>query len=153
MFGRNRNQCSTSAGIGVREEPEYTAFTHFYQKVANVLHQNGFKIAIALVPMLTENPPASDYLKGKYEGWSGVYDYKTLGKSSDFVTLMAYDQHASITTPGPMAGVIWDEAIIQYALKYIPPEKISLGIPWHSGYWYTGKDSNVNQAPNTNINP
>jgi spore germination protein YaaH len=51
-----------------------------------------------------------------------------------------YDQHGGITPPGPMAGLTWDEDIIQEALKYIPPGKISLGIPWHSGYWYTGKD-------------
>jgi spore germination protein YaaH len=119
------------------------AFTHFYQKISGVLHQNGFKISIALIPMLTDAAPANSYLKARYEGWSGVYDYKTLAKYSDFVTLMAYDQHGSISTPGPMAGISWDETIIQYALKYIPADKVSLGIPWHSGYWYTDKDLNA----------
>jgi spore germination protein YaaH len=126
------------------------AFTNFYQKIANILHQNGFQVAIALVPMLTENVPANDYLKGRYIGWSGIYDYKELSKNSDFVTLIAYDQHGGITTPGPMAGITWDEAIVQYALKYTPPEKISLGIPWHSGYWYTGKNAPVEGLPNSN---
>jgi spore germination protein len=116
------------------------AFTNFYQKIARVLHQNGFKIAIAMIPKLTEDVPQTDYLRGKYEYWSGVYDYKAIGESSDFVTLMTYDQHAEITTPGPMSGLHWDEAIIQYALKYIPSNKISLGVPLHSGYWYTGFD-------------
>lgn len=113
------------------------AFTKFYQKISQVLHQNNFQVAIAIIPTITENPPPTEYLKGRYEGWSGAYDYKALGASSDFVTLMAYDQHGGITTPGPMAGITWDEDILKIALKYIPAEKISLGIPWHSGYWYT----------------
>lgn len=115
------------------------AFTRFYQQTAYVLHQHGFKISIALIPILTDEVPANDYLKSRYEGWSGVYDYTALGQSSDFVTLMTYDQHGSISTPGPMSGLHWNEVIIQYALKHIPADKISLGLPWHSGYWYTGK--------------
>lgn len=117
------------------------AFTHFYQKIARVLHKNNFQIAIAIIPTLSEKPPMTDYLKSRYNHFSGVYDYKALGKSSDFVTLMTYDQHGGITPPGPMSGLTWNEAIIQVALKYIPAAKISLGIPWHSGYWYTGRDS------------
>jgi spore germination protein YaaH len=119
------------------------AFTNFYQNVAKLLHQNGFLVSIAIVPALTDDVPATDYLKGRYKSWSGVYDYKALAKSSDFVTLMAYDQHGGITTPGPMAGITWVESIVKYALNYMPPEKISLGIPWHSGHWSTGKESST----------
>lgn len=116
------------------------AFTQFYQNISNQFHTHGFSIAIAIIPVLTGNPPETDYLRGRYEKWTGVYDYKALGESSDFVTLMAYDHHGGITPPGPMAGIIWDEAIIEYALKFIPPEKISLGTPWRAGYWYTGRN-------------
>lgn len=119
-----------------------TAFTQFYQKVAQAFHANGLKIAIAVVPVLTEQSHASDYLRGRHEKWTGVYDYKALGDSSDFVTLMAYDHHGGITPPGPMAGIIWDEAIIKQALRYIPAKKISLGTPWRAGLWYTGRDTN-----------
>lgn len=116
------------------------AFTAFYQKVATTLHQHGYQVSIAIIPAITDTL-STEYLKGHYEGWSGVYDYKALGEASDFVTLMAYDQQAGATTPGPMAGASWDETIIQYALRFIKPEKLSLGIPWHSGYWYTGKSA------------
>lgn len=113
------------------------AFTAFYQKIADVLHKNGFKVSIALIPILTEKPPATRYLASRYRAWSGVYDYQPLGKASDFVTLMTYDQHGEGTTPGPLSGIRWNGSIIQYALKYIPANKISLGIPLHSGHWYT----------------
>ena len=116
-------------------------FTQFYQNISNQFHTNGFKIAIAIVPVLTDSPPETAYLRGRYEKWTGVYDYKKLGESSDFVTLMAYDHHGGITPPGPMAGITWDKAIIEYALKFIPPEKISLGTPWRVGYWYTGRNT------------
>ncbi len=115
------------------------AFTKFYEKTAETLHKNGFKISIAIIPDLSANPPNTAYLKSRYEGWSGGYDYKAIGKISDFVTLMTYDQHGGITPPGPMSGFIWDENILQYALKYIPADKLSLGIPLHSAHWYTGR--------------
>jgi spore germination protein len=110
------------------------AFTSFYQQVAEMLHQHGYQVSIAIIPAITDTL-STEYLKGRHEGWSGVYDYVALGKVSDFVTLMAYDQHDGPTTPGPMAGLTWDEAIVKYALRFIPAEKLSLGIPWHSGYW------------------
>jgi spore germination protein YaaH len=91
--------------------------------------------------MLTDDVTASAYLQSRYQHWSGAYDYKALADSSDFITLMMYDQHGSITPPGPMASMPWSEAILRYALAYIPVEKISLGIPLHSGYWYTGKQN------------
>lgn len=118
------------------------AFSAFYKKVADVLHQNGFRISIAIIPILPEYPPQTSYLKSRYRGWSGCYDYKAIGKSSDFVTLMTYDQHGGITPPGPMSGLVWDENIVRYALKFIPANKISLGIPLHSAHWYTGRGSN-----------
>ncbi len=128
------------------------AFTHFYTQVAEALHKNGFAVSIAIIPMLTDEAPATDYLKGRFSGWSGVYDYAAIGKVSDFVTLMAYDQHGGATPPGPMAGFTWDEAIIQYALKYIPANKLSLGIPWHSGYWRTGSGNSSAHAVGTDLN-
>lgn len=115
------------------------AFTRFYQSVADILHQHHFIVAIALIPQLSNNPPATDYLKGRLVNWDGGYDYQAIGASSDFVTLMGYDQHGGITPPGPMAGIPWLTAIVKYALQYIPADKISIGIPLHSGYWYTGR--------------
>jgi spore germination protein len=50
---------------------------------------------------------------------------------------MSYDQHTSLTTPGPIASAAWVEKIILHLLEAIPPTKISLGIPTYSGYWTT----------------
>jgi spore germination protein YaaH len=118
-------------------------FTTFYQNLADALHQQDIKISAALFP-LTSNTPPTNMLKQTYNGWAGAYDYKAIGAASDFVSIMAYDQHMGATTPGPMASIPWDKKIIAYTLKYIPADKVSLGIPTYSGIWQTSfKDGHM----------
>jgi spore germination protein YaaH len=117
-------------------------FMNFYQTAATKLHQNQLLVSIAVVPMLQVSNE-SIYLN-RYENRGGSFDYKILNDYSDFVTLMAYNQHTSGTTPGPVASAAWDEQIIRYALLYISPQKIFLGIPVYSDAWYTGM-----HVPNT----
>jgi len=115
------------------------AFTHFFQLAAQRLHQHGFAISVAVVPR-TSDLHESDYDRWFFENWSGAYDYQALAQSSDFLSVMTYDNHTSLTTPGPLAPLPWVEKIIQGLLKkQIPAEKISLGIPTYSGYWFSGK--------------
>jgi spore germination protein YaaH len=141
--------CQTNHFYGVQidfegmSSTDKEAFSNFFMKISNALHKEGFKVSIAIIPALTEQND-TEYLMRRYKNWSGVYDYKILSKYSDFITLMTYDQHGELTTPGPVSGNLWDEAIVRYALQYIPHDKISLGIPLHSAYWYTGS-SEANQ--------
>lgn len=123
-------------GIVIADKDKLTTF---YRNAATELHKNQCKMSVTIYPRLSDDPPESDYQKALYQGWNGAYDYKALGETADFITLMAYDQHLGGTTPGPVASIAWDEALIRYALKYIPAEKISLGIPAYSDYWATVK--------------
>lgn len=113
-------------------------FTRFFQLAANRLHQNNYTISIAVVPRTTD-VTHSDYDRWYLENWSGAYDYQALGQSGDFISVMSYDRHTSLTTPGPIAASDWVEKTIQYLLKVVPANKISLGIPDYSGYWASGK--------------
>lgn len=113
-------------------------FTRFFQLTANRLHQNGFTISIAVVPR-TSDIFYSDYDRWYFENWAGAYDYQALGQSGDFISVMSYDRHNSLTTPGPLAAIDWVEKTIQSLLKVVPVKKISLGIPNYSGYWSSGK--------------
>lgn len=119
------------------------AFTQFYQNAAAAMHANHFLISVAIIPRITNNVPASDRNRSALEYWNGAYNYAALGKASDFVTLMAYDQHSAGTTPGSACTPAWLKKIIVYALKYIPASKISVGLPVHSSYWYTAVDKNL----------
>lgn len=114
-------------------------FTQFFQDTAALLHQNGFKISIAVVPALTDQGDSQiPYDRWKFKYWSGVYDNPILEKSADFISLMAYDLHTTLTTPGPIASIAWVEELIKNLLKKkIPANKISLGIPSYSEYWTT----------------
>lgn len=112
-------------------------FTKFFQLAANRLHHNGFSISIAVVPH-TSTIFHSDYDRWLFENWSGAYDYKKLGQSADFISVMTYDRHTSLTTPGPISPIEWVNKTIKALLKVVPAEKISLGIPDYSGYWKTG---------------
>lgn len=112
------------------------ALTKFYQHAAELLHKNGFKVSFAVAPTLVDSHFPSFYQERLYEVWQGAYDLKKLGTYADFITIMAYDQHADGTVPGPIAGFVWTELVIKHALKFIPSEKLSLGLPTYSGFWY-----------------
>ncbi|RDI39838.1 glycosyl hydrolase family 18 protein [Aquicella lusitana] len=114
------------------------ALTHFFKLASEKLHKAGFSVSFAVVPALSDDPGPSAFLKKTYQNWSGAYDLKALGKISDFITIMSYNQHPEGTTPGPVASVPWVEKTIVHALKYVPARKISLGVPAYSLYWYTG---------------
>jgi spore germination protein len=119
------------------------AFTDFYRETASVLHSNGFAISIAVVPRTSDNVGPTEYHKWIYEYWRGAYDYKALAQIGDFLSLMTYDQHTQRTTPGPVAGIPWMDAVIQFVLKGVPPSKISLGIPFYSYRWQPSYQNNM----------
>jgi len=54
---------------------------------------------------------------------------------------MTYDQHTRWTTPGPVAGWQWTLDNLDYALKSVPKQKLSLGIPLYGYHWYAGAPS------------
>jgi spore germination protein YaaH len=118
------------------------ALTKFYQNVAEALHKEGFAVSFAIAPVVADNPQSSEYLKRLYDVWQGAYDLTALSKVSDFVSVMAYNQHGQGTAPGSTASVPWVEQTIKYTLRYFPASKISLGIPVYSNYWYTGTPIN-----------
>jgi spore germination protein YaaH len=115
------------------------ALTHFYLAAADLLHKNGFKVSFAVAPTLAEKDFSSYYQMKLYQVWQGAYDLDKLARAADFITIMTYDQHAAGTIPGPIASIVWDEEVIQHALKHIPAAKLSLGIPTYSGFWYMAK--------------
>jgi len=121
--------------VGIEDE---SLFTRFYQKLSTAMHKQGFALSVAIFPATQKIQPTG-YSMTLSNNWSGGYDYSALGKASDFVTLMAYDQHVALTTPGPVAGLPWVKAIIDYAAKSIPKDKLSLGIPTYSNYWSVNK--------------
>lgn len=75
---------------------------------------------------------------GFTKGWQGSYDYSSLALYSDYIIIMAYDEHYEGGVPGPVASASFVERSIQYALERVPKEKILLGIPFYGRYWKEG---------------
>ena len=105
---------------------------------ADALHAAGLQLSIATVPNAPGYPGSGEFAKWIFTDWRGAFDLAALGKSVDLLCLMTYDQNTRWTTPGPVAGWQWTLDNMNYALKFVPKEKLSLGIPVYGYHWYTG---------------
>lgn len=106
-----------------RLRADYTAFV---ARLAVVLHAAG-KTLVLSVPAATANDPS--------DGWTGAYDYAALGKLADTIQVMTYDENGPWSAPGPVAGLDWVTACLNYALSAVPAARISLGMPAYGYDW------------------
>jgi len=80
------------------------------------------------VCVVTVMPRTSDELtvwRGKLI--PGVYDYTAIAASASRMRVMAYDQHAPNTSPGPIAGFPWVRRVVAYTARSTPLGKVELG--------------------------
>ena len=122
---------------------DHDRFTAWYAQAASALHAAGCKISIAVVHRPSEEPGPLAYHRFLFENWRDGYDLAALAKAGDFVSLMSYSQHTRRTPPGPQAGLPWMRDVVDYFLKFVPPEKLSLGIPLWGEHWFTRYDTTI----------
>lgn len=82
----------------------------------------------------------------------GAYDYAKLAPEIDQFVLMSYDEHADGTQEGPVAGYPWVKAIVARILKYIPANKLDLGIPLYGYSWPDGS-THATTIPYNQVTP
>lgn len=69
--------------------------------------------------------------------WSRVYDRLALGKSLDYVVLMAYDEYSRQSPKaGPTASYPWVENGVRLLSLEVDSSKIILGMPLYMRTWY-----------------
>ncbi len=111
------------------------AYANFVERVAARLHRDRRLLSVAVVPRFSDSfpdDPPGEFQTGE---WGSGYDYRALGRAADFLTLMTYDQHSSVTPPGPVAGYDWVKAALDYAIRCVPPAKLLLGVPFYGRDW------------------
>jgi spore germination protein YaaH len=114
------------------------AFTEFYRRTAEAFRPHQLSLSAAVVPTNTDFDLKTPYHRFLYEYWRGAYDLAALADIGDFLSLMTYSQHTRRTPPGPVSGLPWMREMVSYMTDElgIAPQKISLGIPFYSTYWY-----------------
>jgi len=106
---------------------------------AAAFHKEKLQLTIATVPNAPGYAGTSAYSRWQYANWRGAYDLKALAQSADLICLMTYDQNERFTQPGPVAGYPWTVENLEYALQFVPKEKLSLGIPLYGYHWFAGE--------------
>ena len=125
-------------------------FTKWYENSANALHKVGCKVSVAVVHKTEDGAGPTAYGRFMQDSWRGGYDIAALARAGDFISLMTYSEHTRRTTPGPVAGLPWTREAMEYFLRFVPPEKLSLGIPTYGGHWFTrGEVSGTERASST----
>lgn len=113
------------------------AFTAFVRESVDSIHRAGCTVSAAVVPRMSDDRGPTPYHQWMYDNWRGVYDYKALADTLDFLSYMTYAQHTGGSPPGPVGGYPWIQACLEFVLTLgVPPEKLSLGIPGYSDHWY-----------------
>lgn len=64
-----------------------------------------------------------------------IFPYEKFSEIFDRIFVMAYDEHWSTSSPGPIASLEWCEKITNYANSTIPSEKLIMGIPFYARTW------------------
>lgn len=111
------------------------AITTFVQEVAEAARAENLLVSVCVTPQISKD--VEDEL----------YDRKALAEISDYVVLMAYDQHwGSSQKAGSVAEYKWVEGNVNLSLKDIPPEKFILSVPFYSRLWQEQNSKMTSQA-------
>lgn len=107
--------------------------TQFMEELYSRLHPQGYLVTIDVFPKENE-----------FNDVSIAYDYLQLAKYTDKIVLMTYDNHGTWSKEGPIADISWVERNLKYALKFIPKDKLFLGIAAYGYDWYEDKVDSLN---------
>lgn len=117
-------------GINIDFENVYTKdgenVTQFMRELKPMAQAKNLIVSIDVTP------------KSNSEMWSLFLDRRSLGALTDFLIVMAYDEHwASSPKAGSVASLPWVKNAMSRILAEdeVPPEKLILGIPLYTRIW------------------
>lgn len=103
-------------------------FATYNQQVWHALQPLNKLYGIALIHKVSDHD--------EYYGLNGFEDWRLLGKSADFIVVMAVDQ--SYWTPGPSVSVPWLQQLLTYTLQTMPQmlPHIIWEVPLYGDTWH-----------------
>ena len=117
-------------GINIDFESVYAAdrdkYTEFIKQTYLKLHPKGYMVTVSVPAKSVDDPRKT---------WVYAYDYKSIGKYSDRILIMTYDEHYKKGSPGPVASFGWVKSVMTYAASVIPPNKLYLGLSAYGYDW------------------
>jgi spore germination protein YaaH len=123
------------AGVNVDIEGyhanEAQLVVEFVAALSDHLHEWGGVVSVDVVP----RSDAWVITPESYEFWSTAPLRRELADASDFMILMAYDQHNPLRPAGPVADPEWVEEVLAYELRYSDPHRLILGVPMYGRLW------------------
>ncbi len=123
-------------GVSLDFENMYLDDSDLYVQFVAELHRSLEKEGITLGVCVTV-PGGSDM-------WSKVFDRERIADYSDYLMLMAYDQHwASSQVSGPVASKAWVKDNLVKLSQSIDKDKIILGVPFYTRVWYESYSNEV----------
>lgn len=98
--------------------------TSFMRELYEALSPQGRQVTISVPAQLQENPR---------HPFSGAFSYRDLAEYSDFLYVLAYDEH--FASPGPVASIGFVRRVMDFAETQVPVTKLKLGIPVYGYDW------------------
>src|SRR5258708_6257307 len=123
-----RNWCLANRFQGINVDFEnlfpqdYPLLVPFLRRMRGVFASNHLSVSIDLEAS-TEKP----------------LNWREAANVCDFVVIMAYDEHSSSSTPGPIASINWYRTVLQRAVDSVPREKLVMGLANYAYDWMTGR--------------
>jgi spore germination protein YaaH len=109
------------------DPPDRDALTSFVTELSARLHGEGKLLTLAL--------PAKE--RDATSGWSGAFEYASLGPLADLVTIMAYEYRGPFSGPGSVAPYDWVARVATFASQQIRGDKVLLGLAFYGYDWNT----------------
>ena len=102
----------------------------FVKRFGAAMKTAGLISSVAVIAQTSQNP--ADYPNNIWQTIVGAYDYSSLASSTDFISLMSYDDPNST---GPIAEWSWYKQVLAYALTQVPAKQLSLGLGLYNWQW------------------
>jgi cellulose synthase/poly-beta-1,6-N-acetylglucosamine synthase-like glycosyltransferase/spore germination protein YaaH/peptidoglycan/xylan/chitin deacetylase (PgdA/CDA1 family) len=67
-------------------------------------------------------------------------NWRAVSSVCDFIVVMAYDEHGETSKPGPIASIGWYRTVLEKAIRFVPREKLVIGLANYAYDWMEGRD-------------